>query len=123
MQKKLRKWKITTTGKIVIITLLLMLVGDWFIYNKIMNQSVPVAAGLPSITADELSKYNGDSPDMPIYLALNGYVYDVSAGKDDFYGQGQAYHDLVGKDSSALLNIFGGEIIKRKYKIVGVYKP
>ncbi len=122
-QKNAKKWKITKTGKIVISALVLMLVVDWFIFKKISSQPAQISNDLPQITATQLQQYNGDDPNIPIYLALDGYVYDVSAGRDDFYGPDQGYHDLVGKDSSALLNIIGGDIIKRKYKVVGVYKP
>ena len=121
--KKLKKWKIEKTGKIVISALILMLVVDWFIYKQIFRQPAQVSSDLPQITAMQLQKYNGDDPNIPIYLALDGYVYDFSEGRNDFYGPDQSYHDLVGKDSSALLNIIGGDIIKRKYMIVGVYKP
>ncbi|MFZ2199664.1 MAG: cytochrome b5 domain-containing protein [Microgenomates group bacterium] len=119
----LKKWKITKTGKIFISAVFILLVVDWFIYKQISNQLVVVNSDLPTIDSKELLKYDGNDPNVPIYLALDGYVYDVSPGRADFYGPGQSYHDIVGKDSSALLHIIGGDIVKRKYKIVGVYRP
>ncbi len=89
-----------------------------------VNRLQPVVSGvtqLPSFDAVSLSQYGGDDPDKPIYLAMDGFVYDVTAGRDDYYGPGMPYHYLVGKDSSALLHIAGGAIIRSKYRIVGTY--
>ena len=44
-------------------------------------------AGDEVFTAEELSLYNGVEPAKPVYLALRGVVFDVTAGKD-FYGPG-----------------------------------
>ena len=70
-------------------------------------------------TAPELAKYNGADPKLPIYLALDGYIYDISKGRE-FYQVGGPYHDLAGKDSSKELHLVGGGIIKRKYQVVGM---
>ena len=78
---------------------------------------------LPNITLSELSRYNGTNQDLPVYLALDGFVYDVSPGRTDFYNPGKPYHYLAGRDSSADLHVAGGTIIKMKYKIVGYLKP
>ncbi|XP_056424261.1 neudesin isoform X2 [Hyla sarda] len=37
--------------------------------------------------------------DQPIYMAVKGAVFDVSAGKE-FYGKGAPYNALAGKDST-----------------------
>ncbi|XP_040207943.1 neudesin-like [Rana temporaria] len=37
--------------------------------------------------------------DQPIYMAVKGTAFDVSAGKD-FYGKGAPYNALAGKDAS-----------------------
>jgi len=77
----------------------------------------------PSIsffTAADLARYDGTDPILPIYLALDGYVYDVTAGSS-FYAVGGDYHYLAGRDSTTDLQIFGGDIIKRKYPIIGKY--
>lgn len=119
--KKL-KLKITKTTKIAIVAGAIMLAADWFYLRQVQKQPTVVEDGMPSFNQSELARYNGDDESLPIYLVLDGYVYDVSAGRADFYAPGQAYHDLVGKDSSSLLHLVGGDIIKRKYKIVGIYK-
>jgi predicted heme/steroid binding protein len=69
-------------------------------------------------TPEELSKYNGSDESKPIYVGLNGKVYDVSERRD-LYGQGGTYNFFAGKDSSIYLNIMGGDIIERKYPVVG----
>lgn len=73
---------------------------------------------LPKFTSEELKKYDGTDPSRPIYLALDGNVYDVTKGSE-FYRVGGSYHYLAGKDSSFELHIVGGDIIKRKYPIIG----
>uniref|UniRef100_A0A8D0HH43 Neudesin neurotrophic factor n=1 Tax=Sphenodon punctatus TaxID=8508 RepID=A0A8D0HH43_SPHPU len=47
----------------------------------------------------ELSRYNGQEEDQPIYIAVKGVVFDVTSGKE-FYGKGAPYNALVGKDST-----------------------
>lgn len=77
---------------------------------------------LPLYNKQELNKYNGENLDAPVYLALDGYVYDVSPGREDYYNPGQVYHYLTGRDSTVELHIAGASIIRKKYKIVGIYK-
>jgi predicted heme/steroid binding protein len=77
---------------------------------------------LPVFTTDSLARYDGTDPTKPVYLAMDGWVYDVSPGREEFYQPGKPYHDLVGKDSTAMLRVAGGEIIKRKYAVVGQYR-
>ena len=51
-----------------------------------------------TVTQTELE--DGDGVDgAPVYVALRGRVYDVSAGKK-FYGSGKPYHHFVGRDAS-----------------------
>lgn len=44
-------------------------------------------------------KYDGSNPNTPIYLALNGTIYDVTAGRS-MYGPGGSYHFFAGRDAS-----------------------
>ncbi|XP_077138417.1 neudesin [Ranitomeya variabilis] len=50
-------------------------------------------------TDEDLARYNGEQEDQPIYMAVKGAVFDVSAGKE-FYGKGAPYNALAGKDST-----------------------
>ncbi|OCT79394.1 neudesin [Xenopus laevis] len=50
-------------------------------------------------TENDLSTYNGEKDEQPIYMAVKGTVFDVSAGRE-FYGKGAPYNALAGKDST-----------------------
>jgi predicted heme/steroid binding protein len=76
--------------------------------------------GMKMMSSRELSGFDGTDPDKPIYLALDGFVYDVSAGKS-YYVAGGTYHFLAGKDSSEDLHIAGAGIIKRKYPVIATF--
>lgn len=54
------------------------------------------------MTAQQLSQYNGTDPSKPIYVAVKGRVFDVTAGKS-FYGPGGPYAMFAGKDASRAL--------------------
>lgn len=50
-------------------------------------------------TKQDLSKYNGENNDIPIYLSILGSIYDVTKGKKH-YGKGCAYNFFAGRDAS-----------------------
>lgn len=52
-----------------------------------------------TFTQAELAKYDGTNTDAPIYVAIKGAVFDVSA-KKEMYGPGGSYHCFAGKDAS-----------------------
>lgn len=95
----------------------------WYVVMQSRPQRqpfVPEGVHLPQYFAKTLMQYDGTNPKLPIYLALDGYVYDVTPGRE-YYAVGGVYHSLAGKDSSKDLHTFGGSVIKEKYKIVGVF--
>ncbi|ODN77857.1 hypothetical protein L202_04971 [Cryptococcus amylolentus CBS 6039] len=51
------------------------------------------------ITLAELAKHDGSDPSKPIYLAIKGKVFDVTA-KREMYGPGRGYNVFAGKDGS-----------------------
>lgn len=51
------------------------------------------------MTETELLRYDGSKADLPVYLAVNGTIFDVSAGRD-VYGPGGAYHFFAGRDAT-----------------------
>jgi predicted heme/steroid binding protein len=59
------------------------------------------ASDLPTktLTEAELRAFDGSDPDTPIYLAINGTIYDVSISPS-FYGPGGHYHHFVGRDAT-----------------------
>ncbi len=73
---------------------------------------------LPEFTVAQLAEFNGTDPNKPIYIGMDGLVYDVSAGRN-FYETDAVYHYLAGRDSSEDLKIAGADIIKRKYPVIG----
>ena len=56
-------------------------------------------SGPVSLTDTELAKYDGSDPNLPIYIALNGSIFDVSAAPQT-YGPGGSYHVFAGKDAA-----------------------
>ncbi|KAM9317244.1 neudesin [Gastrophryne carolinensis] len=57
----------------------------------------PRAKPVRLFTEEDLARYNGEKEGEPIYMAVKGTVFDVSAGKE-FYGKGESYNALAGKD-------------------------
>ncbi|GKZ61621.1 hypothetical protein AnigIFM49718_008341 [Aspergillus niger] len=51
------------------------------------------------LTPAELSLYNGTDPTLPIYLSINGTIYDVSANPL-VYGAGGHYNFFTGRDAT-----------------------
>ena len=51
------------------------------------------------MTLDELAAYDGTDPSKPLYLAINGTIYDVTSGAR-MYGPGGSYHPFAGCDAS-----------------------
>jgi len=79
----------------------------------------PEYGELHLFTSQELSSYDGIKDDKT-YIGFHCIVYDVTAGKDQFYAEGKGYHYLVGRDATKQLEIFGGDIIESKYPKVGL---
>lgn len=55
-------------------------------------------SGPVHLTPVELSLYNGTDPSLPIYLAVNGSIFDVSANPV-IYGPGGSYNFFAGRDA------------------------
>lgn len=53
-------------------------------------------------TLSQLKQYDGSDPSKPIYVAVKGRIFDVTAGKS-FYGPGGDYSMFAGKDASRAL--------------------
>jgi len=88
---------------------------------KVETEPAPlITETLPVFSKASLSVYNGKDPSLPIYIAFEGTVYDVTEGKR-FYEPGGAYDFLSGTDGTELLKVVGGSTIKAKYPVVGTY--
>lgn len=70
--------------------------NPWFLSH---TQVQSYFRGPISLTDDELLAYNGVDPKKPIYLGLNGSIYDVSAAPNT-YGPGGGYHFFAGRDAA-----------------------
>lgn len=51
------------------------------------------------LTLQQLSLYNGSDPNLPIYIAINGTVYDVTSSPH-MYGPKGPYRFFSGKDAA-----------------------
>ncbi|TVY38854.1 Membrane steroid-binding protein, partial [Lachnellula occidentalis] len=56
-------------------------------------------SGPKQYTDADLAAYDGTNPDLPILLAINGTIFDVSRGRK-FYGPGGSYSFFAGADAS-----------------------
>ncbi|EDX03377.1 membrane steroid-binding protein 1 [Drosophila simulans] len=56
------------------------------------------------LTLEELTAFDGSSPSLPIYTALNGLIYDLSPGREKFSSHGP-YSLLAGCNANKVLNI------------------
>eukprot|EP00965_Chrysotila_dentata_P205872 6183215-Pleurochrysis_carterae.AAC.2 len=74
----------------------------------LLGREDPLPLGDPdagiALTPEELTEYDGrelpgTNGHAPLFLAIKGRIYDVTAGKP-FYGPGRSYHKLVGKDAT-----------------------
>ncbi|KAI5813979.1 hypothetical protein BZA77DRAFT_250712 [Pyronema omphalodes] len=52
-----------------------------------------------NLTESELSLYNGSNSSLPIYLAINGSIFDVSSNPS-MYGPGGGYSHFSGRDAA-----------------------
>lgn len=55
--------------------------------------------GQIKLTEEALKEFDGTDPEKPIYLGINGTIFDVSASPA-FYGPGGHYNHFVGKDAT-----------------------
>ncbi|KAL4873816.1 hypothetical protein BDV12DRAFT_159665 [Aspergillus spectabilis] len=62
-------------------------------------QLVQYIKGPINLTPTDLALYDGTNPDLPIYLAVNGTIFDVSANPH-MYGPGGGYHFFSGRDAT-----------------------
>jgi membrane-associated progesterone receptor component len=51
-----------------------------------------------TMNREDLARMNGQE-DSPIYIGINGLIFDVTTGKDK-YGPGMSYHFFAGKDAT-----------------------
>ncbi|CUM66106.1 uncharacterized protein PRCAT00003761001 [Priceomyces carsonii] len=77
--------------------------STWGYYGKWLDPSYLKFRAFPSylnLTLEELSMYNGSDPNLPIYVAVNGSVFDVSSSREIYGPKGGVYAKLSGTDSA-----------------------
>ncbi|KAI9878826.1 MAG: hypothetical protein M1830_010395 [Pleopsidium flavum] len=92
--------------------ILLSSVLSWFVTNESVlwgyrpaftrvsgNGNGQQQRGSVHLTDAELARYDGSDMSLPIYVAVNGTIYDVSANPH-MYGPGGSYHFFAGKDAT-----------------------
>ncbi|KAI0079733.1 cytochrome b5 [Panus rudis PR-1116 ss-1] len=91
--------------KLVLIVLaIIVLTGKFFTGSFLWEQQLPdLRQFIPSnqrlFSERMLAQFDGTDESKPIYLAIDGDVYDVSAGRAT-YGPGGSYHIMAGKDAA-----------------------
>ncbi len=77
-----------------------------------------------SLADTELLSYNGADPKKPIYLALNGTIYDVSSAPKT-YGPGGSYHFFAGRDAARafLTGCFADDAVPDLRGVEQMYMP
>ncbi|KAI8376193.1 cytochrome b5-like heme/steroid binding domain-containing protein [Radiomyces spectabilis] len=81
--------------------------GKWTNLNTYIPASICISLhrsifGPPKelvFSEEQLMRYDGSNPNLPIYVAIDGDVYDVTAGSM-WYGLGASYHHFAGKDAA-----------------------
>ncbi|KAL2853367.1 cytochrome b5-like heme/steroid binding domain-containing protein [Aspergillus pseudoustus] len=63
------------------------------------SQVVRYVQGPVLLTPTELALHDGTDPSLPIYVAVNGTIFDVSANPG-MYGPGGSYHFFAGRDAT-----------------------
>ncbi|KAI8823745.1 cytochrome b5-like heme/steroid binding domain-containing protein [Fimicolochytrium jonesii] len=102
-----------TTTHVILRTLLVLILGSLMaaaFLSYLVTDSLTFGYTVPNwrrfvytrpvtLTESELSTYDGSDPSKPIYIGINGKVYDVSASPQ-YYGPGGGYHFFAGKDAA-----------------------
>ncbi|EGW34768.1 uncharacterized protein SPAPADRAFT_131376 [Spathaspora passalidarum NRRL Y-27907] len=70
--------------------------GKWTSVNYLKHR---LTNNFVNLTTEQLALYNGTDPSLPIYIGINGRVYDVSISRS-IYGPRGTYNKLAGKDAA-----------------------
>ncbi|KAL8727629.1 MAG: hypothetical protein Q9166_005937 [cf. Caloplaca sp. 2 TL-2023] len=96
--------RLILAGLLLSTTLSYFITSDSFTwgYRPVWTRPARIRAWLRGpihLNSAELSLYNGTDNTLPIYLALNSSIYDVSASPH-IYGPGGPYHFFAGRDAT-----------------------
>ncbi|XP_017009697.2 uncharacterized protein c-cup [Drosophila takahashii] len=68
------------------------------------SELLPQGNGVVILSTEELTAFDGLNPDLPMYTALNGLIYDLSPGREKFLSHGP-YSFMAGCNANKLLKI------------------
>ncbi|KAI9286163.1 cytochrome b5-like heme/steroid binding domain-containing protein [Umbelopsis sp. AD052] len=71
----------------------------WGYRGKWVNVNTWIPKKQIELTEQELAKYDGTNPSLPVYIAIDGEVFDVTKGKG-WYTPGGSYHFFAGRDAA-----------------------
>jgi membrane-associated progesterone receptor component len=66
--------------------------------NPIKSRIDEIENGV-TMTIAELAEFDGRTSEVPIYIAINKHIFDVSSARSK-YGPGTKYHTLAGRDAT-----------------------
>ncbi|KAJ1848853.1 hypothetical protein LPJ57_008478 [Coemansia sp. RSA 486] len=97
-------------GLSVCLSYLITETAFWGHQSKLTNWRNYIPRKQQVFTQAELARYDGSDSELPLLLAIEGDVYDVTSGWG-FYGPGSTYHIFVGRDAS---RAFGTNCLSRE---------
>src|SRR3989339_126631 len=101
--KKVNRIRIITWSAIFVLFFGATVLWNYSKVNSNDRQNNNPSESLKVLSLDYIKEFDGSDDSKPIYIAMNGLVYDVSLGREFYKADGQ-YHYLAGKDSSNELN-------------------
>ncbi|EUC57707.1 cytochrome b5-like heme/steroid-binding domain protein [Rhizoctonia solani AG-3 Rhs1AP] len=94
-------WDVVKT--LLVLVGLVALTGQLVTGSLLWGTNVDVKQWWPTqktmFSEAQLAKFDGVDPLKPVYIAIDGDVYDVSEGRR-IYGPGGSYHSFAGKDAA-----------------------
>ena len=87
----------------------------------IVGFSAPLAAPIEpqkinAFSEEELAVYDGTDSNLPVFIAVDGYVYNVT-GDREIYAPGGMYHHLTGSNQHTELDMPGIENVNGKHPV------
>ena len=85
----------------IILSIVLLTVFTMVLYYRVSFVKMPSSQD-KEWTLEELQKYDGSDPSLPVYLSIKGHVFDVSKSRS-MYSPPAGYSCFAGKDASKAL--------------------
>jgi membrane-associated progesterone receptor component len=79
----------------------LILFASFYYYKRYKTQIVQDVKVDRELTLQQLKEFNGEDTSKPLYVGINGKVYDVSEERE-MYSKPSSYHVFTGTDATRL---------------------